>query len=65
MEKTVGLRRRECKHNDDAREDLYLARGEQADPDGSVTPGLKGAGALIFGCFVRAGGKENAERLKS
>jgi hypothetical protein len=44
------------------------AEGGLRDRDGAgaaVTPGLKGAVALIFGCFVRAGGKENAERLKS
>jgi hypothetical protein len=44
------------------------AEGGLRDRDGAgaaVTPGWKEAGALIFGCFVRAGGKENAERLKS
>jgi hypothetical protein len=35
MTKTVGLRRRKSKHNDDVREDLRQTGGEQADPDGS------------------------------
>jgi len=41
MTKTVGLRRRKCKHNADAREDLPQAGGEQTDPDGSPWEGSK------------------------